>query len=112
GRQGVALRVRKAVRSLSRSEHGFELQIGSEERIEADAVLVAIPGQAASRLLAGIDEQVAGELAQIRYGSTATVFLAYRRSALKHPLDGVGFVVPRSLGLPILASTWVSNKWA
>jgi oxygen-dependent protoporphyrinogen oxidase len=51
-------------------------------------------------------------LASVRYVSTATVFLAYRRGDVAHPLDGVGFVVPRSLGRPILASTWASSKWA
>ncbi len=30
---------------------------------------------------------------------------------MNHSLDGVGFVVPRSQGRPILASTWVSSKW-
>ena len=46
------------------------------------------------------------------FGSTATVFLGYRSADVRHPLDGVGFVVPRAAGRPILASTWVSSKWA
>ena len=43
--------------------------------------------------------------------SSATVFFAYRRSEVAHPLDGVGFVVPRALGRSIRAGTWVSSKW-
>jgi protoporphyrinogen/coproporphyrinogen III oxidase len=39
------------------------------------------------------------------------VFLGYRRGHVAHPLDGVGFVVPRAAGRPILAGTWVSSKW-
>ncbi len=110
--RGVVLRRHHAVRSLARTERGLALQIGDGERIEADGVVLAVPAQAASPLLASLSEEVAGALAQIEYGSTATVFLAYRLADLTHPLDGVGFVVPRSLGMPILASTWVSSKWA
>jgi oxygen-dependent protoporphyrinogen oxidase len=30
---------------------------------------------------------------------------------VKHALDAVGFIVPRSRGRPILATTWVASKW-
>jgi oxygen-dependent protoporphyrinogen oxidase len=50
-------------------------------------------------------------LSSMSFASTATVFLGYRRSDVHHPLDGTGFVVPRPLGRPILAGTWVSSKW-
>ncbi len=39
------------------------------------------------------------------------MFLGYERAEVAHPLDGVGFVVPRAAGRPILAGTWVSSKW-
>ena len=43
--------------------------------------------------------------------STATVFLAYRKYDIRHPLDAVGFLVPRSENRPIVACTFVSSKW-
>jgi oxygen-dependent protoporphyrinogen oxidase len=63
-------------------------------------------------LLGDVDQESARLLGALRYASTSTVFLGYRRAEVRHPLDGVGFVVPRSIGRPILASTWVSSKWA
>ena len=38
--------------------------------------------------------------------------LAFRRNAIRHPLNGSGFVVPRSEHSGILAASWLSSKWA
>jgi oxygen-dependent protoporphyrinogen oxidase len=73
---------------------------------------MAVPAYAAAPALQGLDSRISEQLSKVAYSSTATVFLAYRRADIAHPLDGVGFVVPRSLGRRILASTWVSSKWA
>jgi oxygen-dependent protoporphyrinogen oxidase len=99
------------VRALERDGAGWSLELDGGGRLGADAVILAVPARAAAPLLAPIDAVVARDLEAVRFGSTATVFLGYRRPDVAHPLDGVGFVVPRSLGRPILAGTWVSSKW-
>ncbi|HEX4447180.1 MAG TPA: protoporphyrinogen oxidase [Polyangiaceae bacterium] len=112
---GADLRLRVPVRALARSGGGsraawtFEVEGG--DAIPADEVLLAVPGYAAAALAAGLDDALAGQLAAFRNSSTATVFLGYRRAQVTHPLDGVGFVVPRAAGQPVLAGTWVSSKW-
>ena len=40
-----------------------------------------------------------------------TIALGYARSAIRHPLNGAGVVVPRREGLSIRALSWVSSKW-
>jgi oxygen-dependent protoporphyrinogen oxidase len=47
----------------------------------------------------------------IRYLSTATVVFAFPREAVRHPLRGTGFVVPRAEGISITAAAWISSKW-
>ena len=37
--------------------------------------------------------------------------LAFRREAVAHPLNGSGFVVPRTERTGILAASWLSSKW-
>ena len=37
--------------------------------------------------------------------------LAYRRAAIRHPLDGFGFVVPHAEARPIIAGTFSSVKY-
>jgi protoporphyrinogen/coproporphyrinogen III oxidase len=108
---GVTLRSSVGARALAREERGWTVETDGGERLEADAVLLAIPAPFAARLVRAVDDEVALALDAVRYGSTTTVFLAYRRADVAHPLDGVGFVVPRAAGRPMLAGTWVSSKW-
>lgn len=107
---GVAVRTGCPVESLARSGASWTVRAQGGS-FEADRVLVAVPPWAAARLLAGVDAGAGAMLGGVSCGSTATVFLGYRRGDVAHPLDGVGFVVPRAARRPILASTWVSSKW-
>ena len=45
-----------------------------------------------------VDPSLATLLGEIPYASAATVSLGYRRADVPHPLDGFGFVVPRTEG--------------
>ena len=42
---------------------------------------------------------------------SVAVLFAYPRRAVRGPLDATGFLVPRTLGSPIAAATWLSQKW-
>ncbi|HZU84505.1 MAG TPA: protoporphyrinogen oxidase [Polyangiaceae bacterium] len=107
----VVLRAGTAARRLGREGGRWAVESDAGERIACDAVLLATPLNAAARIVEALDPDLARLLASVPYTSTATVFLAYRRADVAHPLDGVGFVVPRGIGRSILASTWVSSKW-
>ena len=109
--EDATLRACVAVEAVAREKGAWAVYVEGGERVEADTVLLAVPGPVAARLVSTVDDEVARTLSSISYGSTATVFLGYRRADVAHPLDGVGFVVPRAAGRPILASTWVSSKW-
>jgi oxygen-dependent protoporphyrinogen oxidase len=79
----------------------------------AAAVIVAAPAHAAARLLAPVDARVSELCAEVPYVSTLSVAMAWPRSAIRHPLDGSGFVVARRhSSLRITACSWVSSKWA
>jgi oxygen-dependent protoporphyrinogen oxidase len=80
--------------------------------LRARSVMLAVPAFTAASLLRPFDAAVADLCAEVRYASTATVALGYRRDQVAHPLQGSGFVVPRTEGLALLAGTWVTSKWA
>ena len=85
---------------------------GASHLSEARTVVLAAPAHAAARLLRPIDAQAADLCARVPYVSTASVALAWPRSAVAHPLDGTGFVVARRhSSARITAATWVSAKW-
>jgi len=77
----------------------------------ADDVALTVPTPAAASLVDAVDPKLASMLRQVQYVSTATVFLAYKKYDVRHPLDAYGFLVPRGENRPIIAGTFVSSKW-
>jgi oxygen-dependent protoporphyrinogen oxidase len=80
-------------------------------RLEARAVILAVPGYVAGSLLRAFDTTLAAFCDAVPYASTATVALGYRRDQIAHPMQGTGFVVPRVERSALLAGTWVTSKW-
>jgi oxygen-dependent protoporphyrinogen oxidase len=108
---GAVLRTGVRVGALRRDGAAWSLELADGGRLDADRVLVCVSPPIAATLLRPVDDAVAQDLASIRCGSTTIAFLGYRRADVLHPLDGVGFVVPRGEGRALLAATWVSSKW-
>ena len=79
------------------------------EQIEAEKICIALPAYTAASLLNG---DLAEKLKQIKYASTATINFAYRRSAIAHPLNGFGFVVPFIEKRSLIACTFSSVKFS
>jgi protoporphyrinogen/coproporphyrinogen III oxidase len=113
---GADVRTRAMVRELNRSPAGWRLTIGpavAPERIDAGAVILALPARPASRLishLAGAREAAAA-LGEIEYASMAIVTLAYPATAFPEPLTGSGYLVPAADGHPVKAVTYSTVKW-
>lgn len=82
-----------------------------EETLDADAVCLATPAYATSRLLESVSPELSRSLNTIEYASSATVNLVYRREDITHPLDGFGFVVPAVEKRTLLACTFSSVKY-
>jgi oxygen-dependent protoporphyrinogen oxidase len=79
--------------------------------LTADDVVLALSGRAAAPLVHDLDPDLSAMCGDIVYTSVASVFLAFRKFDVRHPLDSVGFLVPRAENRPILACTFVSSKW-
>ena len=91
--------------------NGFTIHLADKPSIRARAIILAVPAFAAAELLKGIDAELSAACGSIRYLSTATVVLAFPREAVRHNLQGTGFVVPRAEGISITAAAWISSKW-
>jgi protoporphyrinogen/coproporphyrinogen III oxidase len=117
---GAEVRTSAVVRELAPAAAGWRLTLGSAaapERIDADAVIVAIPARPAGRLLASVPGASAAvtALGDIGYASMAIVTLAYPRSAFPAPglaaLGWSGYLVPAVDGRAVKAVTFSSVKW-
>ncbi len=82
------------------------------DRLNADAVCLAVPAYAAAALLQATSPSLADKLKEINFASSATINLAYRRSDINHALDGFGFVVPFIEQRSLIACTFSSVKFS
>jgi oxygen-dependent protoporphyrinogen oxidase len=75
-----------------------------------DAVVLAVPADAAARLLAPHSPDAAATLESIPYSPAAVVAFGFApESPLPRPLDGFGFLVPGQEGRRVLGSVWCST---
>lgn len=105
------VRLNTRVESLRLDDGTWTITTGREQ-IGADAVCLAVPAYVAASLLENIGAELATKLRQIKYASTATINFAYKRSDIKHPLDGFGFVVPVIENRSLIACTFSSVKFS
>ncbi len=87
-----------------------------EGALAVDGIVLALPAQPASVLLAAHSPVAAGLLSAIDYASVGVVTLAVQADAITRHLDGTGFLVPRTSpigGGPALMTgcTYMSRKW-
>ncbi len=111
---GAVIRTSAMVRELARTPTGWRLTVGSAhapEVLDADAVIIAVPGRPASRLLAGVAGSAAAALGEILYASMAIVTLAYPVTAFGVPVTGSGFLVPAVDEHAVKAVTFSTVKW-
>lgn len=99
------------IQALPDKEPAYRLEMGDGSATTAHAVVLTTPAYVTAKLLQPLNADLAQRLEQIPYASTATVTLAFERGACAHPLNGFGFVIPRTEGKQTLACTWTSTKF-
>lgn len=112
---GADVRTRACVRSLTRTPGGWRLTVGSAhapEEVDADAVVLAVPGPAAARLLAGLDTAAARDIGALEYASVALVSMLLPSGTDLPRALGSGFLVPPVEGTSVKAATFSSRKWS
>jgi oxygen-dependent protoporphyrinogen oxidase len=102
---------RRAV-ALTRDTSGYHVTLNDGAVVHADSVILATPASTSADLLQALDPALAAALRAIRYVSSATVSLGFKRAELNHPLNGFGFLVPSSEHRNITGCTWTSTKFA
>lgn len=103
------------VAAIRSTNPGFEIWLDNAAYppLTADAVVLAVPAYTAAHLVEPFLPQLAQLLAEIRYVSTATISLGYRRADVikQHNFAGFGFLIPKSEQRKLAACTWSSTKF-
>jgi protoporphyrinogen/coproporphyrinogen III oxidase len=85
--------------------------ITPDETLEADAVVLAGPSSATSRIVRQLDPELSVRLAQIDTAPLAVVSLGYDARAVNvcEGLRGFGFLAPRDQSVRILGTLWETS---
>ncbi|HWB32621.1 MAG TPA: protoporphyrinogen oxidase [Acidobacteriaceae bacterium] len=106
-----SVRCGRSVVQVQRGTYGYKVLLDDGSLLIADDVVFATPAYITADLLQQIDPLLSTKLRSIRYVSTATVSLGFRKSDVRRELRGSGFIVPRSEGRRITACSWSSQKF-
>lgn len=109
---GERLRLGVLVRGIeARAEH-FVVHT-EQERITADAVVLATPAAAQASLLRGLDPEAARALDEIPYAPMAIATAAWSAEAFPRPIEGFGALVAGDARdeVPVLGTLFVSSTF-
>ena len=105
-----ALFTNSPVQAVQRQDRGWIVSAGYASD-HFDAVILATPAPAAALLLEMTIPDLSVELRRISYSSSVTVALGFGTEVRASLPPGFGFLVPRSEGKRMLATTFVHNKF-
>lgn len=106
------IRTGVGVESVTREADGtWRVQLTGGEVLTGDAVIVATPSWAASKMLPGVEPRVRELLDSIPFSSSATVPMAFRAEDCPFDTKFFGILVPLVENRPLMAVTMSSSKW-
>jgi oxygen-dependent protoporphyrinogen oxidase len=80
--------------------------------VNARHVVLCVPADSSARTLAPIDGELSDLLHGIAYAPVGVVHLGFASEEVTHPLDGTGFLVPRSEGGALTGCLWASSLFS
>jgi protoporphyrinogen/coproporphyrinogen III oxidase len=100
------------VQSIAAQGEQYKLTLSDASSLVADNVIFTTPAYVTAEIVQQLHPALAENLRRIRYVSTSTVSLAFRRSEITCDLNGFGFIVPATEGRKINACSWSSTKFS
>jgi len=93
----------------SNSQTRWQIRTSDGEKILAEHLVLSVPAYEAAKVLEQSAPAAAAPLRSIAYAPIEGVSSAYNRSQVQNPLDGFGFMVPRTEGLRTICTFWNSS---
>jgi oxygen-dependent protoporphyrinogen oxidase len=97
------------VRRIQHTETGWRVHGDSNDRWDADAVVLTCPAYEQAAMLADLDPELAQRVGGIAYNRVAVVALGYRAGDMPLSLDGFGYLSPQRERRDVLGVQWCSS---
>lgn len=109
---GMDVRTGYAVDELVRERGGWRVTATTphgQQTLFARHVIVTTPASVAAALIKPVDAELAELLSGIGYAAVNVVHAGMARDAVRHPLDGSGFLAPRGESAVLTGNLWMST---
>ncbi len=106
---GDAVRTRSRAAQVEKLHRGYAVHLSDGSRLEADAVVLAVPAHQAAGILKELDGGVSKTLGRIPYPSLAVVCTGFRKEKLQDGFNAFGFLVPHREGRRVLGVVYDSS---
>jgi protoporphyrinogen/coproporphyrinogen III oxidase len=113
---GDRLHTQTAAVSLNRNgsagNGAHELRVqsaGALDTIKGAAIVIATPAYVSAQLIESISSQLGHSLSGIAYAPVAVVAAGYYQQQVGEPMNGFGFLIPRSEKIHTLGTVWNSS---
>jgi len=106
------IRTGVTVSKVRQTAGGMKIETLRHGTVQARAVVMATQPHVAAPLLEAMLPDAAEQIAGIEAPPVAVVFLGYKRDAVEHPLDGVGYLSPSTEGNALTGTQFSSTMFA
>ncbi|MCY3506728.1 MAG: protoporphyrinogen oxidase [Chloroflexi bacterium] len=89
----------------------YLVRLDDGRAFDSGMVALATPARDAGGLVGSFAPGLARSLQEMQTTATGSVYLAFPREQVAHPLDSSGFLMPRSETGLVTGCTWMSSKW-
>lgn len=103
------IRKNREIASIRRVGDAWEIADRTGITVRARNLVLACPTYSAAQMLKDLDRDLADAFDAIPYAPIIVVATGHRREDVKNPLNGFGFLIPRTQGMRTLGSIWTSS---
>jgi oxygen-dependent protoporphyrinogen oxidase len=108
----AVIRIDRPVTRIAWNKGMWEVRDQAGRRVLTRSLVCACPTFAAAQMFEESDPELSAAFKAIPYAPIVVVATGHRREDIEHPLDGFGFLIPRSEGRRTLGSIWTSSIFA
>ena len=106
------IRTGVTVRRIKRRGEGYEIDTGNHGTISTRSILIATQPHVAATFLEDLAPLGAEAIASVDAPALAVVFMGFRREAVDHPLDGLGYLSPHREDSVLTGAQFPSSMFA